>query len=80
MAKERTAKLKALRDQAAANTARMQLAHASSGNEAVSPDMLRGVTRTALEQMRLDGGETTCKHWSPLRAQKRRRSALIVLY
>ncbi|KHJ53308.1 hypothetical protein LA66_18020 [Aureimonas altamirensis] len=42
MAKERMASLRVLRDQAAADAGRTQLALDSSGNQGVSPDMLRG--------------------------------------
>ncbi|GAB5378061.1 MAG: hypothetical protein AcusKO_45230 [Acuticoccus sp.] len=56
MAKERMAGLKALRDQAAADAERTQLALDSSGNQGVSPDMLKGFARKARERMRLDAG------------------------
>lgn len=48
--------LKALRDQAAANAECTQLALDSSGNQDVSPDMLKGFARKASERIRLDGG------------------------
>ena len=56
MAKERMASLKALRDRAAANAERTQLALDSSGNQGVSPDMLKGFARKARERIRLDDG------------------------
>lgn len=56
MAKERMASLKALRDQAAADAERTQLALDSSGNQGVSPDMLKGFARKARERIRLDDG------------------------
>ncbi|MGV6876028.1 recombinase family protein [Pseudochelatococcus sp. B33] len=56
MAKERMASLKALRDQAAADAERTQLALDSSGNQGVSPDMLKGFARKARERIRLEGG------------------------
>ena len=48
--------LKALRDQAAADAERTQLALDSSGNQGVSPDMLKGFARKARERIRLDDG------------------------
>ena len=56
MAKERMVSLKALRHQAAADAARTQLALDSSGNQGVSPDMLKGFARKARERIRLDDG------------------------
>jgi len=56
MAKERMVSLKSLRDQAAADAERTQLALDSSGNQGVSPDMLKGFARNARERIRLDGG------------------------
>ncbi|MCR4268437.1 recombinase family protein [Nitratireductor sp. ZSWI3] len=56
MAKERMASLKALRDQATADAERTQLALDSSGNQGVSPDMLKGFVRRARERIRLDDG------------------------
>ncbi len=56
MAKERLASLKALRDQAAADAERTQLALDSPGNQGVSPDMLNGFARKARERIRLDEG------------------------
>lgn len=56
MAKERMASLKALRDQAAAAAERTRLALDSTGNQAVSPDMLKAFARKARERMRLDNG------------------------
>ncbi|WP_089217432.1 recombinase family protein [Sphingopyxis indica] len=54
--KERIASLKAIRDQATADAERTQLALDSSGNQAVSPDMLKAFARMARERMRLDDG------------------------
>ncbi len=56
MAKERMVSLKALRDQAAADAERTQFALDSSGNQGISPDMLKGFARKARERIRLDGG------------------------
>ncbi|TIP12549.1 recombinase family protein [Mesorhizobium sp.] len=56
MAKERMAGLKALRDQAVADAERTQLALDSSGNQGVTPDMLKGFARKARERIRLDDG------------------------
>src|SRR5690606_14581507 len=56
VAKERIAGLKALRDQAAADAERTQLALDSSGDQGVSPDMLKGFARKARERIRLDDG------------------------
>lgn len=56
MAKERMVSLKALRDQAAADAERTQLALDSSGNQGVTPDMLKGFARKARERIRLDDG------------------------
>ncbi|WP_082407584.1 recombinase family protein [Mesorhizobium sp. 1M-11] len=54
--KERIAGLQALRDQAKADAERTQLALDSTGNQAVSPDMLKAFARRARERMRLDNG------------------------
>lgn len=56
MARERMASLKAMRDQAAADAERTQLALDSSGNQGVTPDMLKAFARKARERMRLDDG------------------------
>ena len=56
MAKERMVSLKALRDQAAADAERTQLALDSSGNQGVTPDMLKGFARKARERIRLNDG------------------------
>ncbi len=56
MAKERMASLKALRDQATADAERIQLALGSSGNQGISPDMLKGFALKARERIRLDDG------------------------
>ncbi|HRP79893.1 MAG TPA: hypothetical protein PL183_12475, partial [Aquamicrobium sp.] len=54
--KERMVSLKALRDQAAADAERTQLALDSSGNQGVTPDMLKGFARKARERIRLNDG------------------------
>lgn len=56
MAKECVAGLKALREQATVDAQRTQLALNSSGNQGVTPDMLKGFARKARERIRLDGG------------------------
>ena len=56
VARERMASLKALRDQATADAERTQLALDSSGNQAVSPDMLKAFARSARGRIRLDDG------------------------
>ena len=56
MARERMAGLKAMRDQAAADAERTQLALDSSGNQGVTPDMLKAFARKARERIRLDDG------------------------
>ncbi|HTO33875.1 MAG TPA: recombinase family protein [Pararhizobium sp.] len=56
MAKERMAGLKALREQATDDAERTQLALDSSGNQAVSPDMLKAFARKARERIRLNSG------------------------
>ena len=56
MAKERMTSLKELRDQAAADAERTQLALDSSSNQGVTPDMLKGFARKARERIRLDNG------------------------
>jgi len=56
MAKECVAGLKALREQATVDAQRAQLALNSSGNQGVTPDMLKGFARKARERIRLDGG------------------------
>lgn len=56
MAKERMVSLKALRDQAAADAERTQLALDSSGNQGITPDMLKGFASKARERICLDGG------------------------
>ena len=45
-----------MRDQAAADAERMQLALDSSGNQGVTPDMLKGFARKARERIRPEGG------------------------
>ncbi|HRN87414.1 MAG TPA: recombinase family protein, partial [Hyphomicrobium sp.] len=62
MAKERMASLKALRDQAAADAERTQLALDSSGNQGVTPDMLKGFACKARERIRLDDGSYRRDH------------------
>ena len=56
MAKERMASLKAMREQAAADAERARLTLDSSGNQAVSPEMLTEFASKARERMRLDDG------------------------
>lgn len=56
MAKERMASLKALRDQATADAERAQIALESSGNQGVTPDMLKRFARKARERMHHDDG------------------------
>ncbi|MFU0504176.1 recombinase family protein [Pseudaminobacter sp. NGMCC 1.201702] len=56
MAKERMASLKAIRDQAAADAERTQLALNSSVNQGVTPDMLKAFACKARERIRLDDG------------------------
>ena len=56
MAKERMASLKALRDQATADAERTQLALDSSGDQGISPDMLKEFARKARDRIRLEGG------------------------
>lgn len=56
MAKERMASLKALRDQAVADGERTQLALNSSGDQGVTPDMLKAFACKARERIRLDSG------------------------
>ena len=56
MAKERMASLKALRDQAVADAERTQLALNSSGDQGVTPDMLKAFACKARERIRLDNG------------------------
>lgn len=56
MAKERMASLKALRDQAAADAERTQLALDSSGNQGITPDMLKGFALKARERIKLNDG------------------------
>ena len=56
MAKERMARLKALRDQAVADAERTQLALNSSGDQGVTPDMLKAFACKARERIRLNNG------------------------
>lgn len=56
VAKERMASLKALRDQAVADAERTQLALNSSGDQGVTPDMLKAFACKARERIRLDSG------------------------
>lgn len=56
MAREPMAGLKAMRDQAAADAVFTQLALDSSGNQGVTPDMLKAFARKARERIRLDDG------------------------
>lgn len=67
MAKERMTSLKALRDQAAADAERTQLALDSSGNQGVSPDMLKGFVHKARERIRpmmAATAATICARWA----------------
>ncbi|MFC0281031.1 hypothetical protein ACFOHK_13690 [Falsigemmobacter intermedius] len=50
------ASLKALRDQAVADAERTQLALNSSGDQGVTPDMLKAFACKARERIRLDSG------------------------
>lgn len=56
MAKERMVSLKALRDQAAADAERTQFALDSSGNQGVTPDMLKTFASIARQRIRLENG------------------------
>ena len=62
MPEERMASLKALRDQAAADAERTQLALDSSGNQGLTPDMLKGFARKARERIRLGDGSYRRDH------------------
>ena len=67
--------LKALRDQAAADAERTQLALDSSGNQGVTPDMLKGFARKARERIRLNDGGYRRDHLRAL-AQRVEESAV----
>ncbi|MBP8116256.1 MAG: hypothetical protein KAY09_00865 [Nitrospira sp.] len=67
--KERLAGLKALGEQAKACAERMQLELESSGNQAVSFDMIETFTQRASERMRLENGGY---RWDHLRALAQR--------
>jgi len=54
--KDRIAGLKAIRDQAQADSGRAQAMLESSGQQAITPQMVRKFARTARERMRIDGG------------------------
>src|SRR5579883_40529 len=54
--KERVASLKAIRDQARADAQRAQAMLESSGQQAITPKMVRKFVRTARERMRIEGG------------------------
>jgi site-specific DNA recombinase len=54
--KERIAGLTAVRDQAQADAERAQVMAESSGQQAVTPAMVRKFARTARERIRIDGG------------------------
>ena len=54
--KERIAGLKAVRDQAQADSERAQVMLESSGQQTITPAMVRKFARTARERIRLDGG------------------------
>jgi len=53
--KERIAGLKAIRDQAQADAERAQAMLESSGQQAITPQMVRKFARTARERMRIEG-------------------------
>jgi site-specific DNA recombinase len=54
--KDRIAGLKAMRDQAQADSERAQAMLESSGQQAITPQMVHKFARTARERMRIDGG------------------------
>ena len=54
--KERVASLKAIRDQAQADAERAAAMLESSGQQAITPQMVRKFARTARERIRIDGG------------------------
>jgi site-specific DNA recombinase len=54
--KDRIAGLKATRDQAQADAERAQVLLESSGQQAITPQMVRKFARTARERMRIEGG------------------------
>jgi hypothetical protein len=54
--KERIASLKAIRDQAQADAARAAAMLESSGQQAITPQMVQTFARTARERIRIDGG------------------------
>ncbi len=54
--KERVASLKAIRDQAQADAARAAAMLESSGQQAITPQMVQKFARTARERIRIDGG------------------------
>jgi hypothetical protein len=56
IAKERMTSLKVLREQAAANAERTQFVLDSSGDQGVTPNMLKRFAHKARERIRLDGG------------------------
>jgi len=54
--KERIASLKAIRDQAQADAVRAAAMRETSGQQAISPQMVQRFARTARERVRIDGG------------------------
>jgi len=54
--KERVTSLKAIRDQAQVDAERAAALLESSGQQAITPQMVRNFARTARERMRIDGG------------------------
>ncbi len=54
--KDRIAGLKAIRDQAQADAERAQAMLESSGQQAITPQMVRKFARTARERIRIEGG------------------------
>ena len=59
---ERIAALKAIRDQAQADTDRAQALAESAGQQAVTPIMVQKFARTARERIRIDGGGYRREH------------------
>ncbi|WP_423416218.1 hypothetical protein RLW55_08940 [Hyphomicrobium sp. B1] len=64
--KERMVGLKAIRDQATTDAERAQATLDTTGNQAVTPEMIEGFANVAREKLRLEGGVIggiTCAHW-----------------
>ncbi|MHB1272166.1 MAG: recombinase family protein [Rhodanobacter sp.] len=77
--KDRIAGLKATRDQAQADAERAQVLLESSGQQAVTPQMVRKFARTARERMRIDGGDypaVTISERSPSASRLRIRKSV----